>query len=218
MTQIQKKKQVGSNVRKNSQNRYLLLYELFQSISSTLDPKKALNLIIDAAVKITEATSASLCLVDWDKKILNIEVSRGFVKHIGELKLKVGEGITGWVAKTGKSLLVKDVSLDSRYVQVKEDIKSELAVPLMIDGKLIGVVNVDSNKLNAFDIEDLELLILLSKQSAQEIQNGQLFDTVRRKVEELSTLIEINKTITSTFSLDIILTQFYSYSLTYCKY
>jgi len=110
---------------KVSQDRYYLLYELFQSISSTLEPKEALNLIIDAAVKITGATSGSLILVDWKKQILNIEVSRRFVKHIGDIKLRVGEGITGWVAKTGQPVLVRDVSKDPRYVQVKEDTFSQ---------------------------------------------------------------------------------------------
>jgi signal transduction histidine kinase len=188
-----------------SQNRYFKLYELFQSISSTLDPEKALNLIIDAAVKITGASSGSLCLVDWDKNILDIKVSRGFIKPIGDLKLQVGEGITGWVAKHDAPLLVRDISKDHRYVELKEDIKSELAVPLEVDGELIGVVNVDSVKVNAFDVEDLELLTLLSKQSAQVIRNSRLYDTVHRKVEELSTLIEVNKTIAGTLSLDRIL-------------
>jgi signal transduction histidine kinase len=90
---------------------------------------------------------------------------------------------------------------------VKEDIKSELAVPLTVDEKLIGVLNVDSTRSNAFDEEDLDLLTLLSKQSAQVIRNGQLFETSQRQVEQLSTLIEINKAITSTLSLDKILNQ-----------
>jgi len=76
-----------------------------------------------------------------------------------------------------------------------------------VDGKLIGVMNVDSVKLGAFGEEDLNLLTLLSKQSAQVIRNAQLFDTVRRKVEELSVLIEVNKTIASNFNLEKILSQ-----------
>jgi signal transduction histidine kinase len=159
-----------------SQNRYFLLYELFQTISSTLDHRKALDLIIDAAVRLTGANSGSLCLVDWSKGVLDIEVSRGFVQPLRDLKLKVGEGITGWVAKTGEALLVHDTSKDPRYVEVKQDIRSELAVPLTIDGKLIGVLNVDSVQVNAFNVEDLELLTLLSKQSALMIQNARLYE------------------------------------------
>lgn len=191
----------------NTTDRHLLLYELFHSITSTLEPDKALDLIIDAAVKITGATNGSLILIDWDKKILNIEVSRGFSRRIENTKLKVGEGITGWVAENGRPLLVPDVSKDPRYVTVQAEIKSELAVPLIIEKDLIGVLNVDSTCEDAFTIEDLDLLTLLSKQSARVIQNGQLFETVLSKAEELSTLIEINKAVTSTFSLDKILRQ-----------
>ncbi len=192
---------------KNTEDRHFLLYELFHSITSALEPQKALNLIIDAAVKITGATNGSLILIDWEKRILNIEVSRGFNRRIENTKLKVGEGITGWVAETGKPLLVPDVSVDARYVTVQAEIKSELAVPLIIDGELIGVLNVDSTRKNAFTIEDLDLLTLLSKQSAQVIQNGRLYETAKRSAEELSTLIDINKTIASTFHQDEILRQ-----------
>ncbi len=190
-----------------TENRYYLLYELFNSITSALKPKKALNLIIDAAVRITGATNGSLILVDWEKRVLNIEVSRGFAKPIKGVKLKVGEGITGWVAEHGKALLISDVSDDLRYVPVNEKIKSELAVPLLLEDQLIGVLNVDSTRSNAFTTEDLDLLTLLSKQSAQVIQNGQLFDTANRKIEELSTLIKINKTIASSLDLDKTLRQ-----------
>ncbi|RMF60998.1 MAG: GAF domain-containing protein [Calditrichaeota bacterium] len=187
------------------ENRYRLLYELFHSITSTLDTEKSLNLIIDAAVNITGATNGSLILIDWEKEVLNIKVSRGFVSHIGDVRLRVGEGVTGWVAKTGTPLLVSDVSKEPRYVEVNPDIRSELAVPLILEDRVIGVVNVDSTRVNGFTEEDLDLLTLLSRQAARVIQNGMLYNTTRRKVEELSTLIQLNKTIASTFSLDKIL-------------
>jgi signal transduction histidine kinase len=194
-------------IKKTGQDRYYQLYELFRTISSSLEPARALDLIIDAAVKITGASGGSLIMIDWQKKILNIEVSRGFTTSIHNVKLKIGEGITGWVAQSGQPLLVRNVSRDRRYITVKEDIKSELAVPLIVDAKLIGVLNVDSTHANAFDEEDLDLLTLLSRQSAQVIRNGQLFDTSRRQVEQMTTLIEINKAIASTLSLEKILNQ-----------
>ncbi len=190
-----------------AENRYYLLYELFHSITSALKPKKALNLIIDAAVRITGATNGSLILVDWEKRLLNIEVSRGFAEPSKGVRLKGGEGVTGWVAEHGEALLILDVAIDPRYVPVNEKIRSELAVPLLLEEQLIGVLNVDSTRKNAFTAEDLDLLTLLSKQSAQVIQNGQLFDTANRKIEELSTLIKINKTIASTLDLDKTLRQ-----------
>lgn len=188
--------------REDSTNRYILLYELFHSISSTLDPKEALNLIIDAAMRITGATCSTLSLIDWQRRLLEIQVTRGYVKPVSDVKLKVGKGITGWVAETGTALLCGDVRKDSRYYKFKEDVRAELAVPLLLNQKVIGIINVESVTPHAFSGEDVELLTLLAKQSAQVIRNSQLFETVHRKVDELTSLIDISKTITSSLSLD----------------
>ena len=187
--------------------RYRMLYELFHSITSTLEPQTALNLIIDAAVKITGATYGSLILIDWEHKLLNIEVSRGFMKSISNMKLAVGEGITGWVAEHGEPILVPDVSRDDRYVTILDAIRCELAVPMKLKGKTIGVLNVDSTRPNAFTDEDLDLLTLLSKQSVQVIENGRVHTKAQRKVDELSSLININKAILSTLDSEEILRQ-----------
>ncbi len=191
-----------------SRDRYYLLYQLFHSITrSTLEPARALELIIDAGVQITGATKGSIVLVNWEQNILEIAASKGFVDPVEKFKMRIDEGITGWVAQNGEPLLIPDVSQDDRYVQLDAEIRSELAVPLKIDDQLIGVLNVDSIRLNAFGSEDLDFLTLLSQQSAQVIRNGRLFETVRQKAEQLSALIDINKTINSPRSLDKILRQ-----------
>ncbi|MFH1623684.1 MAG: GAF domain-containing protein [Pseudomonadota bacterium] len=182
------------------------LYSLSRVISSTLEPQEVLNLIIDAAVKITKATTGSLMLIDRNSGVLNIEVARGFPpKVVSDTKLKIGEGITGWVAKEGKSVLVADVTKDDRYVKIDKDIKSELAAPLILEDEVIGVVNVDSTTLSAFTREDMELLFTLASQSAKIIQNAKLYETLKRRVEELSALFEIGKVITGTLNLEKVL-------------
>ncbi|MFH2011356.1 MAG: GAF domain-containing protein [Pseudomonadota bacterium] len=190
----------------NKNLRLTELYNLSRVISSTLEPQEVLNLIIDAAVKITKATTGSLILVDRDSGILNIEVARGFPPRVvSDTKLKIGEGITGWVAKEGKSVLVPDVTEDERYVKIDKDVKSELAVPLVLEDEVIGVINVDSNKKAAFNQEDMELLFTLASQSAKIIQNAKLYETLKWKVEELSALFDIGKVITGTLNLEEVL-------------
>jgi signal transduction histidine kinase len=182
------------------------LYSLSRVISSTLEPQEVLNLIIDAAVKITSATTGSLMLIDTDSGVLNIEVARGFPPRVvSDTKLKIGEGVTGWVAKEGKPLLVPDVTKDGKYVKIDKDIKSELAVPLIIEGEVIGVVNVDSTTTSAFTHEDMELLSTLAGQSGKIIQNAKLYEALKRKVTELSALFEIGKVITGTLNLEEVL-------------
>jgi len=182
------------------------LYNLSRVISSTLEPQEVLNLIIDAAVKITKATTGSLMLIDRDSGILNIEVARGFPPRVvGDTKLKIGEGITGWVAKQGKPVLVPDVTRDKRYIKIDKDVKSELAVPLILEDEVIGVVNVDSTRASAFTQEDMELIFTLASQSAKIIQNAKLYETLKWRVEELSALFDIGKVITETLNLEKVL-------------
>lgn len=187
-------------------NRLTELYSLSRVISSTLEPQEVLNLIIDVAVKITRATTGSLMLIDTDSGVLNIEVARGFPPRVvSDTKLKIGEGVTGWVAKEGKPLLVPDVTRDGKYIKIDKDIKSELAVPLIIEGEVIGVVNVDSTRTSAFTHEDMELLSTLAGQSGKIIQNAKLYEALKRKVAELSALFEIGKVITGTLNLEEVL-------------
>ncbi|PIX23944.1 MAG: histidine kinase [Deltaproteobacteria bacterium CG_4_8_14_3_um_filter_43_13] len=182
------------------------LYNLSRVISSTLEPQEVLNLIIDAAVKITKATTGSLMLIDRDSGILNIEVARGFPPRVvSDTKLKIGEGITGWVAKQGKPVLVPDVTRDKRYIKIDKDVKSELAVPLILEDEVIGVVNVDSTRASAFTQEDMELIFTLASQSAKIIQNAKLYETLKWRVEELSALFDIGKVITETLNLEKVL-------------
>jgi len=124
---------------------------------------------------------------------------------VSDTKLKIGEGITGWVAKQGKPVLVPDVTRDKRYIKIDKDVKSELAVPLILEDEVIGVVNVDSTRASAFTQEDMELIFTLASQSAKIIQNAKLYETLKWRVEELSALFDIGKVITETLNLEKVL-------------
>ncbi len=193
---------------RSEESRLTNLYELSRIItSSTMEPKKILNTIIEAVVRISGATSGSLRLIDKESNMLKLEVACGFDKAIGVNELRIGEGITGWVARTGEPLLIPDVTKDERYVNVDADIKSELAVPLVIEGEVIGVANVNSTELNAFTTEDLESLTTLASHSAMIIQNSKLYDALNRRMNELSALADISKIIIGTMNLEEILAE-----------
>jgi signal transduction histidine kinase len=183
-----------------------LLYQVNSVIHSTLDPTRALELIIGEAVRLMRATSGSVILINPTNGFLEIEASVGLPPESKALRLKVGEGITGWVARYGKIARVGDVSKDSRYIMVKENIHSELAVPLNVGGELLrGVLNVDSDRLNAFSDEDEQLLRDLAVQAAQVIHNTWLYEQIRLKARLFETLTSISKTINSTLNLDDVL-------------
>ena len=125
-----------------SQERKLRQFQLLARVSSvinsTLDPKEVLNRVLAEAVQAMQATSGSLVFIDPHTQLLQIEVAIGLSKEAQETQLAIGRGVTGWVAKMGKPLRVPDVTADPRYISVRKDIRSELAVPLLVEGALIG--------------------------------------------------------------------------------
>ena len=177
------------------------LYLVSKVIHSTLDQQQALDLIIREAVRLVNATTGSLVLINPIDGFLEIQAAYSLPEE-SKLKLRVGEGITGWVAQQGKSAIVQNVHQDERYVQVHKHTKSELAVPLEINGILSGVVNVDSDKLNAFNQNDLALLTELTSQAALVIHNAFLYEQSKIRANLFESLVRVGQVINSRQDLD----------------
>jgi signal transduction histidine kinase len=181
------------------------LYDVLSLIHSTLEPKKALNLIVEASVRLMNATSGSVILVNPTTGLLEIEAGCGLPPAGERVRLRVGEGITGWVAKYGKSTRVGDVSKDPRYVAVRKNVRSELAVPIFVNETVRGVLNVDSEKINAFTDEDQQMLESLAVEAARVIQNTWLYEQLRQKVNLFQSLAAAIRVINSTLNIDEVL-------------
>ena len=182
-------------------DRLSLLYEVSNVIHSTLDPQEALELIIREAIQLMRASSGSVILINPNTNFLEIQASIGLPPNAAKIKLRVGEGITGWVARTGKAARISEVRQDPRYIMFEREIRSELAVPLEVKGELRGVLNVDSNRANAFSADDQELLEALAVQAAKVIQNTWLYEQLRLKARLFETLVSVGQTINSTLNL-----------------
>lgn len=182
--------------------RLRLLYQVGSVIHSTLDPQEALQLILSEAVRLMRASSGSVVLINPTTDFLEIQASKGLPSNAAELKLRVGEGITGWVAQNGKPARVGDVTRDPRYIMLRRNIRSELAVPLEVNGEVRGVLNVDSDRLDAFSSDDQELLEALALQAARVIHNTWLYEQLRLKVRLFESLANVSQTINSTLNLD----------------
>ena len=179
-----------------------LLHQIDTVIHSTLDPQEALQLILDQAVRVTRASSGSVVLVNPTSGFLEIQASMGLPANAAELKLRVGEGITGWVALKGQPARSGDVTRDPRYVRLGKNVASELAVPLGVTGDIRGVLNVDSERKDAFTADDQELLVALSLSAAKVIHNTWLYEQLRLKARLLETLARVGQTINSALNLD----------------
>src|SRR6266699_3026753 len=179
-----------------------LLYQVSNVIHSTLETHKALQLIVDEAVQLMRASSGSVALLNPTTGLLEIEAARGLPLAASKLKLKLGEGVTGWVARAGKPARVGDVSKDTRYVMVRRNVRSELAVPLEVNGVVRGVLNVDSDRVNAFTSENQDLLQELGAQAARVIHNTWLYEQLRLKARLFESLVSVGQAINSTLNLD----------------
>jgi signal transduction histidine kinase len=182
--------------------RLKLLYQVSNVIHSTLDSQEALQLIVSEAVRLMNASSGSVILINPNSGFLDIPASQNLPGVARRLRLRVGEGITGWVARHGKPARVGDVSQDPRYVAARRGVKSELAVPLEVNGETRGVINVDSDRTHAFSAEDQDLLEQLAVQAAKVIQNTWLYEQLRLKVHLFESLASVSRTINSTLNLD----------------
>jgi signal transduction histidine kinase/ActR/RegA family two-component response regulator len=163
------------------------LYEAGKTLSSTLDLdellKKALELLRDRF-------GYQLCvflLLDQEKKELYVKhiIGRDF-EDVRELRFRVGvDGMVGWVAEQGEFLYVPDVSKDSRYLVALPNVRSEVAFPLKIRDQVIGVLDIESEKLSGINEEDLKVLSSLASQISVFIENAQLFYQLKQTLKEL---------------------------------
>ncbi|MGQ9632106.1 MAG: SpoIIE family protein phosphatase [bacterium] len=158
------------------------LIEVSSIINSTRDLDVLLDLVMEQSRIVMNAEASSLMLIDEKTNELVFKIAHGEKgEAVKEIRLKMGEGIAGWVAQTGEPLLVPDVDKDSRFYKgadekTKFKTKSILCVPLRSREKVIGVVEV-LNKLEsaggpAFDDEDVTLFMALAHQSAIAIENA----------------------------------------------
>jgi len=179
-----------------------LLYQVSNVIHSTLDSQEALQLIVSEAVRVMRASSGSVVLINPNSNFLEIHAAQGLPSSAQRLQLRLGEGITGWVARHGKPARVGDVRQDTRYVAARLGVCSELAVPMEVNGEIRGVLNVDSDRTDAFSPDDQELLQELAIQAAKVIQNTWLYEQLRLKARLFESLASVSRTINSTLNLD----------------
>jgi putative nucleotidyltransferase with HDIG domain len=161
------------------------LIKLTRHINSTLE----LNILLDNMLKIStdmlQAEAGSILLLDEDKNELIFAAATGEKKDkLKDIRVPVGEGIAGWVARENKSVLVADAQHDPRFfrkVDQKTSFKttSIIAVPLLTKDKIIGVVEVLNKKNNQFfNEEDKSLLEAFANQAAVAIENAMLYDNL----------------------------------------
>ena len=158
------------------------LSEIVDAVKLTLDKSDLLSLILRLALDTTGADRGSLMLIGDDGR-LKVEVSEGMEEEIErKISIPIGEGIVGYVAKEGKPLIITGKVRDERFSKLMDrtDVKSAMSVPLKLNGRTIGVLNVSSNtSTHAFSREDLDFLNKLAAFDAEIIQRSREYEDMK---------------------------------------
>lgn len=215
---------VGEQVRR-SLDELEALHKVNSAVNSSLDLDSVLNLTVQA---VTEVMSVDVCAVyvfereNGDTERMMLRAAKGLNPHsIGNTFIKVGEGMTGAAAKEGKPIAVYDIWADSRFrykPNLNEDSsRSMLSVPIILftREKLIGVINVQSHTYRSWTNEEIRFLEMVAGEIAMAIENARLYqqtdERLRQKVQELTTLQQVTKSIAATLDyshvLDLIVKQ-----------
>ncbi len=176
-----------------------------EEIQTLLTPRGVIRHFLRLALTRTGANSGSFVLLNPSTGFLEIEASVGLRKGAGRTKLRADEGVTGWVATTGRLMRISDVRREWRYVPIDPRIRAELAVPIEIGSTVVGVLNVDSHRVGHFTRTHEQDLSQLAAQVAHWLAIGWEIEGFRQKARQLGTLVEIAQTLVSQPGLDPLL-------------
>jgi len=134
------------------------------------------QLIVDRATELMGAASGSIIRVDRATGLLYIEAERGLGEAVkSKVRLRLGEGVTGWVAKEGQPLLVPDVRKDPRYVRPAPRSWRRWRCG-EVGAEVVGVINLDHHEVAGFSEEDLELLTAFGHVAAVALRHAHAID------------------------------------------
>jgi len=192
------------------------LLKVTQSISSVLDLDQLFTIIVTEAADIFGAEKASLMVIEQGTDTMRIRSALGLPKDVIDVaRVKVGQGISGAVAKSGESLFIRDIENDPRYGTnasngkraQRYDTNSLICVPVKgRDGKLLGVLNVNNKSSHeAFTKDDLDLLEVVAGQAGIALENATLFRTAQDRISELETIQDAGSEIIEAPTSDAVL-------------
>ena len=189
---------------------HLAQHRLLHHITTTAASGTTLDEALESAVNGLQVTlggdRVAILLADREKKILEVKAAVGYAPEVYELKVPIGHGITGWAASHRRTLRISNVKEDTRYIEGSVNTNSELVIPMIYRSELLGVLNVESEQLNAYTESDEELLGTLGGSLAAIIANARLLEQIRAQAERERVLFEITDKIRRTTDLQTILT------------
>jgi sigma-B regulation protein RsbU (phosphoserine phosphatase) len=180
-----------------------LLLEVADVVNTTLDLDTTLKRVAELVRKVIDYEIFGILLLNEKTQELYFRFSVGHSLEIADrIRIKVGEGVTGVAAQRAEAVLVGDVSKDPRYISAVPNVRSEIAVPLIVKNRVIGVIDIESPQPDHFTEEHKRLLTLIASRMAVGIENARLYTRISRQARTLLLLNEIARELTSILKLD----------------
>ena len=158
-----------------------VLLEISKMLAAPFELEEVVEAIFSALRQVVDYDAAAIYLVARGTQTLELVSEHGYPEGSeSAFDLQIGQGIVGWVAKSGQPLIVPDVRADSRYVAARPATRSEIAAPLMVEGRVVGVFNLESDREDIYHEGHLELLLAFAAQAALAVERAR---TARDRVE-----------------------------------
>ena len=161
------------------------LAEIGHEVASVLDLDELFSRIAQLAKRVIDYRTFGILLLNEELGELEMKLAVQYGEKVQVPRVRLGEGLVGYAALHREAVLVSDVSQDPRYIKLVPDVRSELAIPLLLKDRCIGVVDLESPELDAFSKRDVEILTLLASQAAVAIENARLYEEIRANEERL---------------------------------
>ncbi len=183
-----------------------LLLEVADVVNTTLDLDTTLSRVAELVRKVIDYEIFAILLVNEKAQDLRIRFQVGYAREVAErVKIKIGEGVTGLAAQRREAILVDDVSKHPEYISAAPNVRSELAIPLIVKNRVIGVLNLETHEVGRFTEEHKRLLTLIGSRMAVGIENARLHTRTTRQARTLVLLNEIARELTSILNVDELL-------------
>ncbi len=170
------------------------LAEIGEEVNASLDLDEVLARAAALIKRHIDYEIFGVLMIEGNGGYLRHRFAIGYPRELAEnLRIPMGQGITGTAAATGHSVRVSDTSKDPRYINAIDSVRSELAVPLVVQGKCVGVLDIQSRHLDYFTRDQQNILTLLGSRLAIAIENARLFEKVKAQADTLLLLSEVSR-------------------------
>jgi sigma-B regulation protein RsbU (phosphoserine phosphatase) len=182
------------------------LLEVADVVNTSLDLDTVLRRVAEMVRRVINYEIFAILLLNEKAQTLRIRFQVGHPPDVAErIRIRLGEGVTGQAALRREAVLVNDVTRVANYIGSGAEVRSELAVPLILKNRVIGVIDIEAPQPNQFTEEHKNLLALVASRLAIGIENARLYGRVSKQAKSLSLLNEISRELTSILNLDELL-------------